>query len=91
MFLKSEEKEYHELGSFFEALNKENKENQKAHIAKEKETVNTLHYSADDLKSSTFIENDYIKDEFSDLEPTPYIEHGAFLERSQVQYILIDF
>jgi|ERR1041384_941929 hypothetical protein len=93
MLAKEEEAEFQDYEAFFEAKNKPHREAFKAQLKQEKETLMTLSFSADDLKFISFIENDYLKDEFADLDPALYVEHEVSpgLERSQVQYFFLDF
>jgi hypothetical protein len=43
------------------------------------------------LRFVSFLENDFSKDEFTDIDHVWYPEHDVELDANEVQYILVDF
>jgi hypothetical protein len=69
MLNRTEEKEFGDYRTYFENENAEDVSSLRARAAEERESKNVLYFSDDDIRFSTYIDTDYLKDEFSDMDP----------------------
>jgi hypothetical protein len=60
-------------------------------IVKEKEDEEIFFHGLEDLHDSSFVEKDFIVDEFSDLDPLRAPENDVLEKQDEVQYLMVDF